>query len=255
MKIWPWSEENLDELRMLIGQGLTDREAAAKSGRTLYAVQCRRKLLRLAPNCPKVLRRWTDDEYAHLLQLLDEGKTQKECAAILGRSTNAIQARRAKGTSPCIRDMVPLWSKNRLRRMYITDCRAMIKHHRSMVVEAIPDKTKELMVNRIRETKRMAAHIRKMKKQDLDALRPGTKIMEIIASNNGFSSADIMERGRQRKLVEVRHKIAYEIYKLGKHYSLPVIAEIMKRDHSTILHAIRQHARRNGLTQLVGDKT
>lgn len=67
-------------------------------------------------------------------------------------------------------------------------------------------------------------------------------IME-VAIAHGVSYEDILGRSRERHLVAARHEAIYEVRKRRPHLSLPQIGRIFKRDHTTILHALRQMER------------
>lgn len=68
-------------------------------------------------------------------------------------------------------------------------------------------------------------------------------IME-VAIAHGVSYEDILGRSRARHLVAARHEAIYEVRKRRPHLSLPQIGRIFKRDHTSILHALRQMDRR-----------
>ena len=66
-------------------------------------------------------------------------------------------------------------------------------------------------------------------------------IIDHIASDYGYDRHDILGKRRFKVLVEIR----YECIKLFRErgYSTPEIGRIMKRDHSTIVHALQKMAR------------
>lgn len=64
-------------------------------------------------------------------------------------------------------------------------------------------------------------------------------IME-VAIAHGVSYEDILGRSRARHLVAARHEAIYEVRKRRPHLSLPQIGRIFKRDHTSILHALRR---------------
>lgn len=68
-------------------------------------------------------------------------------------------------------------------------------------------------------------------------------IME-VAIAHGVSYEDILGRSRARHLVAARHEAIYEVRKRRPHLSLPQIGRIFKRDHTTILHALRRMERK-----------
>jgi len=71
------------------------------------------------------------------------------------------------------------------------------------------------------------------------APEPKHIIME-VAIAHGVSYDDILGRSRARHLVAARHEAIYEVRKRRPHLSLPQIGRIFKRDHTTILHALRR---------------
>lgn len=65
------------------------------------------------------------------------------------------------------------------------------------------------------------------------------KILGQVAEYYEVSMEDLLEQSRKAKLVRPRQ---VAMYLLKEHYrlSLPAIAEKMRRDHTTVLHGVRQ---------------
>jgi chromosomal replication initiation ATPase DnaA len=67
-------------------------------------------------------------------------------------------------------------------------------------------------------------------------------IIDYIASGTEFTRDDILGRRKFPDLVAVRRNCVMAFRNMG--YSTLQIGRIMNRDHSTIVHAIQQHAKR-----------
>lgn len=63
------------------------------------------------------------------------------------------------------------------------------------------------------------------------------KELQVISSVMGIPVEDILGRSRKAEIVEARH-LAF--YFLRKKYILSEIAEIIKRDHSSVVHGIKR---------------
>ena len=80
-------------------------------------------------------------------------------------------------------------------------------------------------------------------------------IIRIVAGKHGVRVCDIRSHMRTPTFIKARFEACYEIRRLLPHYSLPMIGKAVGgRDHTTILHAIQQHAIRNGLPRLDGGR-
>ena len=66
-------------------------------------------------------------------------------------------------------------------------------------------------------------------------------IIDHIASDYGYDRHDIIGKRRFKVLVEIRHECIKFFREQG--YSTPDIGRIMKRDHSTIVHALQKMAK------------
>lgn len=73
-------------------------------------------------------------------------------------------------------------------------------------------------------------------------------IIRAVAKKYGLQVAEVVGRDKGRKFVLPRQEAIYQVRAKFPHLSLPQIGEIFgSRDHSTIAHSIRAHARRNNL--------
>ena len=86
-------------------------------------------------------------------------------------------------------------------------------------------------------------------------LSPTQKIIEEVSILTGISVKEIKGEKRSWKYIRARHRAAYELKRqLG--LSLPMIGRVLgKRDHTTILSAIKRHAEINNLPQLTSSKS
>lgn len=73
-----------------------------------------------------------------------------------------------------------------------------------------------------------------------------SEIIVEVARSHGVSLNDILCAGRSRDIVRIRHEAMYLCARDTPH-SLPAMGRRFCRDHTTIIHGIRQHAKRNGL--------
>ena len=84
---------------------------------------------------------------------------------------------------------------------------------------------------------------------------PRDRTMDIIrevATEHGLRVCDVIGPRRMKRLVSARFKAIYRVANERPDLSLPAIAKIFgNRDHTSILHALRAYADRNGLPQLV----
>lgn len=68
-------------------------------------------------------------------------------------------------------------------------------------------------------------------------------ILDIISKESGIGISQIISKSRKREIVNVRY-IFCSIMKNNYNYSLVHIGELIGRDHTTIIHAIKQHRNR-----------
>jgi len=85
-------------------------------------------------------------------------------------------------------------------------------------------------------------------------LTPAQAILKEIAIKHEMTAKDITGRCRKQKYIRARQEAAYELKK-RLNLSLPMVGLILgKRDHTTILHGIRQYAKRHNLPLLTVPK-
>lgn len=73
-----------------------------------------------------------------------------------------------------------------------------------------------------------------------DAKRSAKDIIREVCLGTGWTLADIVGERRHKDLVVVRHACIYAVAKEYPDKSLPALGRIFKRDHSSILHALRK---------------
>lgn len=75
-----------------------------------------------------------------------------------------------------------------------------------------------------------------------------SQVIEEVARRNRVDVRALMSRRRPTVLVLPRQEAMFEAYVQCPHSSMPMIGKIMDgRDHTTILHGIRAHAKRLGV--------
>jgi hypothetical protein len=84
-------------------------------------------------------------------------------------------------------------------------------------------------------------------KFDSSPLKPSAQILDFICEKHGLTLWQLKSKSRSKYLVRARWEAAYLIYDQCRHLSLPQVGKILCRDHSTILHGIREYAAMNGL--------
>lgn len=65
-------------------------------------------------------------------------------------------------------------------------------------------------------------------------------IAEVLAGFEGVTWADIISARRDRRLIKPRHACMKAVYDERKDLSSPTLGRIFKRDHSSILHAVKK---------------
>ncbi len=74
-------------------------------------------------------------------------------------------------------------------------------------------------------------------------------VIQEVAGKHGGRVEDMIGESRVHKIVLARQEAMYEIRRRFPLYSLPRIGRLFgDRDHTTALHGIKTHARRNNLT-------
>lgn len=71
-------------------------------------------------------------------------------------------------------------------------------------------------------------------------------IVADVAGRHGLTFANLIARGRCRKVVRARQEAMWALRHQPKLYSYPAIGRLFKRDHSTIIHGVAKHAERMG---------
>ncbi len=76
---------------------------------------------------------------------------------------------------------------------------------------------------------------------DLFSRRPVREIIEdVLAVYPGVTWEQIIGVGRERRLVEPRHRCMAAVYEERKDLSLPALGRIFHRDHTSVLHAVNR---------------
>lgn len=76
---------------------------------------------------------------------------------------------------------------------------------------------------------------------DLFSRRPVREIIEdVLGAYPGISWEEIIGVGRERRLVEPRHRCMAAVYEERKDLSLPALGRIFRRDHTSVLHAVNR---------------
>ncbi len=78
------------------------------------------------------------------------------------------------------------------------------------------------------------------------------EIVAEVAAKHGLSADDLLGPLRTVVFVRPRHEAIYRIAVERPDLSYPQIGKYFGRDHTTALHAVKQHARRNHLPPLTG---
>lgn len=71
-------------------------------------------------------------------------------------------------------------------------------------------------------------------------------ILDLVCLKHGMGRKDILGPSHYYEICRVRYEFAW-LLKFNMGLSLTRIGQILNRDHTTILHGLRQHAKRNGL--------
>ncbi|OCP04413.1 hypothetical protein BBX50_25560 [Ensifer sp. LC11] len=76
---------------------------------------------------------------------------------------------------------------------------------------------------------------------DLFSRRPVREIVEdVLAGYPGIRWEEIIGVGRERRLVEPRHRCMSAVYQERPDLSLPALGRIFHRDHTSVLHAVNK---------------
>ena len=74
-------------------------------------------------------------------------------------------------------------------------------------------------------------------------------VLRNVGATRGIDPRDILGDSRLRLIVYARQEVAWRLYQFRDHrgyrrFSMPQIGRYLRRDHTTILHAIRAHEKR-----------
>ncbi|KSV89728.1 hypothetical protein N184_26920 [Sinorhizobium sp. GL28] len=76
---------------------------------------------------------------------------------------------------------------------------------------------------------------------DLFSRRPVREIIDdVLGAYPGITWEEIIGVGRERRLVEPRHRCMAAVYEERKDLSLPALGRIFHRDHTSVLHAVNR---------------
>lgn len=73
------------------------------------------------------------------------------------------------------------------------------------------------------------------------------RILEEVAAKHDVTVADIRGPRRRIEISHARQEAMYRLYSERKNLSLPMIGRMLSRDHTTVMHGIRAHAKRADL--------
>jgi len=86
---------------------------------------------------------------------------------------------------------------------------------------------------------------RERREKKREALGPGQRLIDEIAAWHMLDPEVIRSMIRYRHVVEARQECCYRlVVDLG--YSLTRAGNLLKRDHTTVLHSMRRHCERTG---------
>jgi chromosomal replication initiator protein len=91
-----------------------------------------------------------------------------------------------------------------------------------------------------RNRRRLAAIMARQALQDTESRQSAVEIIRNVAVAHGFRPCDILGDGKTRPLVVARYEAIHRVADAWPHLSLPAIGRIFRRDHTTILHALRK---------------
>lgn len=92
-----------------------------------------------------------------------------------------------------------------------------------------------------KERKRIAEEKAKQIKINLHSFTDfETQVMKVVCDVNKVSIADFILYSRKREFVEARFQFA-AVLLIQFHYTYMKVGELLSKDHSTIIHSIRQH--------------
>ena len=69
-----------------------------------------------------------------------------------------------------------------------------------------------------------------------------SRVLEVVASRHGLTPDEVLSQRRTRRIAYGRQELMAELRRLR--YSLPEIGRMLGKDHTTVLHGVRAHERR-----------
>lgn len=99
-----WSPADVEYLRTMILDGFTSQSIAHKTGRSICAVESKRKKIGMIKSARPSL--WTQDDFERLGSLLKEGLTDKQIARRMSRGQSTVAQYRLK-LYPTVRNLTP----------------------------------------------------------------------------------------------------------------------------------------------------
>lgn len=76
-------------------------------------------------------------------------------------------------------------------------------------------------------------------RQDIEKFPLARQIIIIVSEKHGVTTDDIFGSCRKAKITTARMEVMSELYKTGK-YSLCQIGRILRKNHTSVLHAVRK---------------
>jgi len=132
------------------------------------------------------------------------------------------------GMQIAYRDAAIAWLLERLREA--TEENARMKGAHAVQQEKPPEEPQEADEN-------VSDEVREA--MDAEGIILVDDIFDAVSHVSGVSRKVILSRTRRYSIVPARKAVCLMIHVLREDFSLPMIGRILKRDHSTILHAIR----------------
>lgn len=132
------------------------------------------------------------------------------------------------GMQIAYRDAAIAWLLERLREATAGNARMQVVH--AAPQEGPPEEPREADENVSDEV---------IEAMDAEGIILVDDIFDVVSHVSGVSRKVIISRTRRYSIVPARKAVCLMIYVLREDFSLPMIGRILKRDHSTILYAIR----------------
>ncbi|MDR7035255.1 helix-turn-helix domain-containing protein [Mesorhizobium sp. BE184] len=94
----------------------------------------------------------------------------------------------------------------------------------------------------------MAEHRRRLQDMTGNVATDPKELISMVAAWHGLEASDILASGRSRIAVEARYDAIAAVHLLckinGRQYSTPLLGRLFRRDHTTIIHALRKRGLR-----------